>query len=312
MRVKDKVIAVLGSDLHLTNKTPVARAETDWLKVLSHALEQVCDLCDKHKCPFILAGDLFDKSNPPPVVVNAAFDMLPENTITIPGQHDLEFHNRQDINKTAYWTLVKAGRIDPLMGVGLRHTNRIAEWDLVPFPWGSDVKDYTAKGERKSKSLAVIHAYCWTSDCSYLNAPRDLAVPKWERRLKEYDAAVFGDNHKGFYAPGRCNIWNNGVMVPRRTDERDYKPRVGLLLRSGEVTSYELDTSQNKWATEKEIVEKIEDQQDLSDFIAEVKSLGKDPLDFLDALKASALAKGIRPQVLEIIHTSTQEKKNEI
>ena len=56
------VIAILCSDVHLSDKPPVARStEPNWMKAQEHVLVQVNDLAKTYSCPVVCAGDIFDK-----------------------------------------------------------------------------------------------------------------------------------------------------------------------------------------------------------------------------------------------------------
>ena len=54
---------------------------------MQRSLEQIRDLQKEFDCPVICAGDIFDKWNSPPELINFAYDNLPE-IYAIPGQHD--------------------------------------------------------------------------------------------------------------------------------------------------------------------------------------------------------------------------------
>jgi hypothetical protein len=307
VRSKDQVIAVLASDLHITDKTPVARAEKDWLKVLAYYFEQVRRLCRDYHAPLIVAGDVFDKPNPSPFVINFAMEVLP-NTFAIPGQHDLQYHNYADRHKTAYWTLVQAEVITN-MTPGLQ---TIINGSLIGigFPWGSEVKpleEIVDKTQtRDCVYLAVVHDYIWTSGYSYDKPPSEAAVSMWLNRLKGYTAAVFGDNHKGFLIEDR-NILNAGTFTCRRSDERNYRPHVGLLKRSGEIEPYELDTSKDEWCTLEETEKKLQELDDFTELVDELNNLGADSLDFLEALKAGMAAKQVGRAVGDIIRKAAEK-----
>lgn len=302
------MIAVLGSDLHITNRTPVARAEKDWFEVLAGYLDQVNILCKRHECPFIVAGDIFDKSNPPPEVINFAIDNLPHQTWAVPGQHDLEYHNYEDIEKTAYWTLVKAKVVRHLMRGQRMLLNH--EWSIIGWPWGS--YDLEPHDTTTTKTLAVVHAYCWKFGHTYPNAPKKNGVRHWQRLLwNDYDAAVFGDNHKGFLVGEESHlpILNAGAFVRRKIDEVKYRPQVGLLTVHGEIRIHRLRISNDRWCTPNELEAKAAETTDFTELMGELKELGVDSLDFMEALKAGMAAKRVGKVVGDIIRKAAEETK---
>jgi hypothetical protein len=316
MRKQDPPIAIVGSDLHLTDRVPIARAEKNWLEVLAGYLVEVELLRKSYGVPFLVAGDVFDKPNPSPAVVNFAFDHLPDRTWAIPGQHDLQYHNYEDIDQTAYWTLVMGGKIKHLIR-GQAHVFASFEgsegwaWYVVGWPWGSEPTAIEEMEDTDNKFLALVHSYIWTKGHKFKNAPQKAVVSKWEDRLDGYDAAVFGDNHKGFNLDtnhGKLSIMNCGTFVRRKVDEKEYRPMVGILHKSGSITPYYLHTENDRWATPEELVEKYEELEDFNGLIEELNTLGSGTLDFLEALQAGIAAKQVGRVVGDIIRKAAEEK----
>lgn len=312
----DEPIAVLGSDLHLTNKVPVARAEDNWLTVLEGYLDQVSTLCrNLGEVPFLVAGDVFDKPTVPPEVVNFAIDSLPKRTWTIPGQHDLEYHSYEDIAKTSYWTLVKSGKVKHIIR-GQAHlfredVNENRHWYVVGWPWGSEPRPMNQVKGRTDKYLALVHAYCWAKNLGYKNAPMEGLSKKWARKLKGYTAAAFGDNHHSFQIQhSEVNLLNCGCFVRRRSDEKKYKPSVGVLYTSGKIEQVPLHTAGDKWCTPEQLENKADDLSQFEELVSELNTLGADSLDFMEALKAGMSAKQVGRAVGNIIRQAA-EKANE-
>ena len=274
-----EVIAVLCADFHLCHTVPPARAaEPDWYAAMGRPLNQVRELANLHRCPVIAAGDIFDRYNPNPELINWAIDHLP-CMCAIPGQHDLPHHNYEDIQKSAYWTLEVADVID-----NLGHGKPILVGQVVvhPFPWGFPVVPIEDdKSDRLH--LAVIHDYVWLPGASYPGAPDESRLFAYWKRLSGYDTAVFGDNHKGFDAEAiSCQVFNSGCLIRRKSDERDYLPAVGLLHPDGKVTRHYLDVSEDKWIDPVDKSDSAE-VEGLAEFLAELSKLDADSLDFREA-----------------------------
>ena len=112
------VIALLVGDIHLSAKAPLCRAkEPDWFEAMARPLMELVDLqkqIGKESDgipPILCAGDVFDRWNSPPELINFALEYLPPQMYSIPGQHDLPNHNYNEIDRSAYWTLVAANKI---------------------------------------------------------------------------------------------------------------------------------------------------------------------------------------------------------
>jgi hypothetical protein len=111
---------------------------------------------------------------------------------------------------------------------------------------------------------------------------------------------VFGDNHKGFMVGSR--LINCGTFLRRKSDERDYRPMVGLLYSDGHIEPHYLDTSADLWTMEFGTAgdEKQEEFQ-AAEFVESVKSLSPDSLDFQSALSVRLSQPDATPDVRRIV-----------
>lgn len=277
-----KVYAILCSDVHLSHFAPTARsAELDWYEAMRRPLNEMRILTDTHSCPLIIAGDIFDKWNSPPELINFAieeFSKFKHGVYCIPGQHDLPGHNYGERYRSAYHSLVLASVI-----VDLEEPEVVSQGNVVlyPFPWGFSVAPLTGAPNGGLIHLAVVHAYIWKAGCSYPGADEGKLVANVKESLKGYDAAVFGDNHIGFLAG---KILNNGGLMRRRIDEVDYKPSVGIMTEGGVITRHLLDCSLDMFIDREKYLDIEKEELDFSEYIEELKEIGVATLDFREEL----------------------------
>lgn len=294
MRAIDRALALLCSDIHLSINPPAARrGESDWFAAMERTLQQVKDLASAHgNIPVICAGDVFDRWNSPPELINFALEHLP-TLWAIPGQHDLPLHRMDLIEKSAFWTLVIAGKIHILDRVKIP----IAGLEVYGFGWGAEI--VPPLDDFSIIRLAVVHRFIWTGDYGYPGASDDSNLAQIRKKLKGYTAAVFGDNHKGFIVG---SILNSGTLFRRKSDEIDYKPSVGILMKTGEIKRHFLDTSG-------EMMESVAEESsnpvvgDFGDFLEGLSSLSSDPLSFTDAMKLAMLrcSSGVKNVLEEVM-----------
>ncbi len=286
--MKPKVIAVGVSDIHLSLRPPIARSgEDNWFKAMARPLLQLKAVAEEHKAPIVCAGDVFHKWDSRSELVNFAMSYMPQ-MYAIPGQHDLPFHRYDDIRKSSYWTLVKAGLIKPLPpgkgGVVVQTPSGCPLLRLFGFPWGfpPEPQDPT---EHEELCVAVVHAYVWHRDASYPGAPSGSNLKSFRLPLKGYQAAIFGDNHKPFCAPaGLCNVFNHGGFMRRNSDEVEHKPALGLLMSDGTWQRHYLDTSEEKIDAGTETKSVEAEQKNAEEFVKDLKRLGHTSLDFVEAV----------------------------
>ena len=301
-----EVIALLTADIHLSHMPPVARsAEPDWYETMGRYLTEV-DVMSRvefrkgtKQLPVICAGDIFDRWNAGPELINFAIDYLPK-MYAVAGQHDLPHHNLDDLHRSAYWTLVEAGTITNLESGRAYAVNDMV---LYGFPWGVELGGLI-RGDGNQLLIAVTHAYIYDQGHRYPGASKTSHLGNFVNRLRGFDVAVFGDNHSSFLATaGNCNVINCGCLFRRKQDERSYKPSVGLLYDDGSIKQRFLDTSQDKWIDELPVT--VEGESDLTEFLAELKSADSEALDFRDAvlrhLKDHDVTDGVKAELLEAL-----------
>jgi len=243
LRKHNKVAAVLVSDIHLSLKMPTCRKEqVPWMEVMAEYLRQLKEYSEKHNAPILCAGDIFDKWNSPPELINFALEHLPF-MYAVPGQHDLPAHNYEERYRSSYDTLVRAGRIQNLKPyLSVRITDKL--W-VTGFPWGFPLKPCTNLHIKKGELMvAVCHHFIWSSKKNgFTGIGMDTHTRNLAGKMDGFDVALFGDNHKGFLTKtGELTILNNGGFMRRSVDQIEYTPSFGVLYGDGSVKRVALET----------------------------------------------------------------------
>lgn len=317
LRQSDEIIAIFCADLHLTLEPPVWRsAEPDWLKAQERVLDEINDLAEDYECPIFAAGDIFDKPIVSTELCNWAIEALPQ-MYAIPGQHDLPDHRYEDIHKTGFRNLVNANVIEEIeYNVNPTSNSKIM---IYGFPFDKKI-EICQTTWYEHLTIALVHDYVWIPNHSFPNAPEEAKLTgKKEDYIDEkwfgYDVVVFGDNHKGFsVGMGKTTVFNCGTLMRRKSDEINYKPRLGLLTKKGKIIPYYLDTSQDKYiepseAKKKEEIE--EENPNMSKFFKELEKLGKSALDFVQSMKNFLRQGGTEDEVKAVILKHFEKVKND-
>lgn len=255
--MKDPETSVCGifcSDMQWSEQAPLARSvEKDWLRVQRNYLRQLKEIqVQNRRAPIFIVGDLFEKWKASPSLLSSLLVELRDMDVyAIPGNHDMPNHNLVQLGMSGYWTLVEAEVIKHLSH-GLMHN--VGCVNIYPFPFGIDVKPLDEVREQTNSTgicieVALVHSFIWTANTGYEGASDTSRYAAWLKKLKGYDVAVFGDNHKPFLIEkeGQPTVVNCGAFHRRHKDEIDHKPSVWLLYTNGKIKRHYLDTSKDQF-----------------------------------------------------------------
>lgn len=252
--------------------------------------------------PIFCAGDIFDRWGPPPELLSFALTHLPF-MYSVPGQHDLPNHRIEQMHRSAYGVLVKAKKLFDISGQSVLVEGIMAHG----FGWGQEIKPMSQFTTKQRVHLAVVHQYVWTGTHSYPGAPEENEVTHLKKKLKGFDAAVFGDNHKGFLGRvGECSVINCGGFIRRKSDEISYRPMVGVLMSDGSIKRHRLDTSHDKFHEKEETPSEV--GLDMEKFLEELEGLGEHGLNFKEAVERHLRKEKLKPEVEEIIRQALEAK----
>ena len=291
-----RVLAVLCSDIHLSAKAPVFRsAEEDWFEAQARPLRQLKRIAINHNAPILCAGDVFHKWKSIPQLINFAIDEMPKMW-SIPGQHDLPYHDVAQIKKSAFWTLCQSNTLSYLGYTKEKYV--IGGLTVYPFPWGKEITPCQEPPHTFEHRIALIHSYIWMKGCSHPKADSAQRVKAYRKKLEGYDVAAFGDNHLGFL---NGNILNCGGFIRRNSDQIDYKPTIGLYWDDGTIERVELDTSEDKHLSHSVAIQIAETLSEVGEFVAEINKFNSRGYDYKEVVIQFMDKEGVSKEIREII-----------
>ena len=210
-------IGILG-DLHIRHTNPINRSD-DYYSVQFQKLTEAFSLFEKKCDAVIQPGDLFNNYGRDPYSllydVMLFLDKYEIPIYTIPGQHDVKFHNLE-VRDVPFQILVTGGYIQEISSKGTHIGGKVF---LHGFGWNVKLSD-PRKYESKSCNIAVMHKMIingkklWPGQSDYVQARK---LPK----KYKYDLFVCGDNHKGFT---RDKVINCGSIGRMNIDQKNHKP----------------------------------------------------------------------------------------
>jgi DNA repair exonuclease SbcCD nuclease subunit len=303
-----KTLAIVCSDIHLSHRPPLARSnEADWYEVMRDRLRLLRQHCGRARAPLIIAGDVFDKWNPPPKLINFAiqeFKAFPYNVYAIPGQHDLPDHDLGRMHESAYGSLRYAEAIIHLAERTLicadNGTSRTSSLFATPFQWGQELEPCEADAVDGVVHCAIIHKYVWMKGHGYPGAPVEASAKQTAKQLTGYHVAVFGDNHKSFMAAdGKLDILNCGALLKRKSDERDYRTSIGFITDQGTVLRKELKNRRKEEWLDIPDLPTTEENIELQLLLRELANIGDAAINFEETVHAAL--EGHRPSVRKLV-----------
>lgn len=279
----EKPLAIVCADIHLMLNPPPCRSlEPDWFEAMARPLRALRELSLKLDCPILCSGDVFDRWNAPPQLINFALKELPSMYV-IAGQHDLPYHVGNDIEKSALGTLIAAGHVTLVPPEGLWISTRGKQgFYCCGFSWNQEVQKIDERPMDKIH-IALHHAYRYTTkNNSYKDAPDSGFMNAKE--YVGYDFVVTGDNHISWEAfTDRQVFYNPGSFIRIRADQEEHRPRLGVIY-ANQVKTVFLDISKEKFNQQGISVERQLVWSSMEEFLEKLSELKSTTIDFFGSM----------------------------
>jgi len=302
-----KIEAIFCSDIHASSNAPIFRCnEPDWFAAMKRPLDELKRIQEQNgNPPVIIAGDIFDIPKPSPDIINFLLKELPDNVYAIPGQHDLPYHNFEDIGLSSFETLVLSGKIRLLSRKPLLLKNS----RIFGFPWNFEIEQPEKNDGRLN--VAVVHKYIWIPKHNYIIAPESNNINNsfFKKALKNFDLAIFGDNHSGFESKvWTTTVYNCGCFMRRKQDEISYDPAIGLFTDDGEIERHYLNCTKDKYSS---ITKQFEAKEfiNTTDFVKELSGMSDIDLDIDNCIKKELNKQDVNDGVRKFITELMEDVK---
>ena len=290
--------AILMSDVHIRESTPECRTD-DFLATFERKLNFVKDLQKKHdNIPLLIAGDLFHHWKNSPFLLSWALRNLPDNIITIPGQHDLQAHSLENVDKSSIKVLEEAGKLTLLIRDSIYRKALTSA--VVGFPWGIQLEGTTISGEHK---IALIHYLVYKGKEPFPGASEKGGTGKQIiKKMPGFDLIVSGDNHQTFVERvGDQLLVNPGSFMRTTAAQIDHKPCVFLWRASdNEIEQVFLPIEKNVISREHIDLENEKDER-IESFVSRLKDNVEITLSFKSNLDRFVNKNKVREGIQNII-----------
>lgn len=212
------------TDLHLRATKPISRLDKNFIGTQLGKLQQVAELCVKHKVDFVVCGgDVFDEPNVPHSVVIKtvrAFSAFPCDVYSIVGNHDISGYSRTTEQSSAIGVLFAKGV--------LKRLEKLETKDAVFFAMHCyDAENWAVERVPGKTNVIVSHKPLTTLDIPQAQFIKvdDVAG------VTNADLILSGDIHKPHHVTKYKNVAfvNPGSMTRMSVDDAERTPKVAIV-----------------------------------------------------------------------------------
>lgn len=287
------VLAILVSDLHLTEKTPIARTDDYWSAQV-RKLEFLQTQAQEYRCPVICAGDVFDHWKASPWLISQVYQHLPRPFVAIPGQHDLPNHSLELYPKS---TLALLESVDDDIHILTSRDDQYHQpgLSIVGIPYGEDW-DNPRQGD-----LLILHTLVWPDKPPVWSQGSSSSKQILSKFGGDFTLILTGDNHRTFTTSNSDTILvNPGSMMRQSVDQVNHHPVCYLYHGGTDITSVELPI-QDGVLNQEHINLRNERDGRMKAYIEQTRRNWKTGLSFSNNLEAFFAEQGTPQKVREII-----------
>ena len=276
--------AILVADLHLTSKTPISRTD-NYIQAQERKLKFLRELSQKNNnCPVLCAGDVFDHWKASPWLCSWAHRFLPDNFVTIPGNHDLPMHSIKEYDKSALSLLETVERLTVLKNENMV----IYDMEIAGVPFG-ELENFSPPKTitKKRAKILLLHELIWPGKRPIWAKHSYSASEILDRFGEHFDLIVSGDNHQSFVIKeDDCILVNPGSIMRSTAAQLDFQPRCYLFWAEKKMISAVNFPIEQEVHKIDYLTEKKERDKRISAYIEKMNDNWEKGLSFQDNLRA--------------------------
>lgn len=287
--IQKTVTGILTADWHLREDTPLCFTG-DFQAEQWRAVDFVRDLQRQYDCPVLNAGDLYDFWKPSPWLITMTLNHLPDQFLSIYGQHDLPSHQLDLVHKCGMNTLEAAGRLT-IINDG---------------HWGTTPKNAGVMLPNVERKILVWHIMNYRGKLPWPDCPSPLSGALL-RKYPDVDLLITGDNHQAFVEEheGRLLV-NPGSLTRQDADQIDFKPRVYLWYAADNTVEPVYIPIEQGVISREHLDVKTQRDARLEAFVAQLSTDWKITMDFEHNIEVFMQTNQVRPAVSEIVHKAIE------
>ena len=236
------MLLTIAADLHLRHTNPISRSD-NYAETCLRKLEQVVAFCNNKNSALLIAGDTFEKPDNPIWFVNRVIEILNRADFpiyAIAGNHDLKYHNIENLKESSLWTLGEAVHNFALID----KCNNLILNDKVflhAFSFGLE-PSYVIRPD--SYNILMLHTPIFEKEVPWFMSDA-MTVDQLVAKYPGFDLYVTGDIHVQCITD---KVINTGSMMRSTKAQKEHRPCfVTVDTESGEKEITYFDIEQDVW-----------------------------------------------------------------
>ena len=230
------------SDPHLRHTNPISRSD-NYAETCLRKLEQVVSHCNNIGSTLLIGGDLWERPDNPIWFVNRVIEILNRCSVAIyaiAGNHDLKYHNIENLKESSLWTLGEAVHNFALID----KCNSLILNDKVflhAFSFGLE-PSYVIRPD--SYNILMLHTPVFEEEVPWFMSDA-MTVDQLVAKYPGFDLYVTGDIHVQCITD---KVINTGSMMRSTKAQKEHRPCfVTVDTESGEKEITYFDIEQDVW-----------------------------------------------------------------
>lgn len=281
-----KLITIHTGDLHLTDLKPKARVdEEDWLGVQMEKLQWMKRLCEEHKVPLIVGGDVFDKTTLTFSFLNKLKNCFPEDSYCLLGNHDEVGNNTQAYEKSVWYTGALMGLYTGIYDAEMRAFGDVSFGFIPATNTEEEFLEFAHKVG--SSDVIVMHRFIFGDDSKVFNSElyKTHCINYYRELFPKASVIIGSDNHRSIIDENaRPYIYNCGMPIRDNADLVDYSPVVFFLYDNMTCVPVSVPIENDK-ITDRHIRKEKEEKEKNKAFIRTLQEASDIRLSFVDNLR---------------------------
>lgn len=210
------MLLTIASDIHLRVTNPISRSD-DYAETTLRKLSQLIRFCNDKGSTLLIPGDLLDKPDLPIWYINKVIDVLNDmnNPIyCIAGNHDLKYHNIENLFESGLWTISAA--VDNFY---LTHTYQPLSplVRLHPYPFGVEPDSEPVPDKY---NILMLHTPIFEKEVPWFMQDA-MTADQLITKYPGFDLYITGDVHVTTITD---KVVNTGSMMRSTKAQKEHKP----------------------------------------------------------------------------------------